>query len=1384
MAKACTLRPIINGEPSKLYDELHKYTGKDVRLTNFLYGIAINPDTMSKFSRKELNSQGEPDFDDFKAKYHLDSFIPSSASVASERRSIGAVDTKGNDILYDDLDAVYKKVHSYNESTSQFRAGIVYTDGKFKITLDRTDASNFRNNEVLDHRRAMFDGMMSYLSGLGFSTAFSDSTKAGIGNFINVNYMKHSLSSMKKSFDSLTEQKASLLLDLFKKDNAVPRLMTQFGNDAAKHVAGVAVEGDSYSGVDAYWRGIIEGFLNRADIRLQRIDEGDLETAQQSAVSTVLPSNAEFLGIKSDVLDSSLNELYEKYHINQDTIDSITENLRTLSDIARNILGIRANELALDRITRGNDKAARKEERAIRGELRSVDSGSYADGIVYFLSSLVNRLKDIDKAFELSAVQDEITQAKIANGYDLEKINVLSRYIDRNLKLVKAVTPIIQKMLTPDRLTLDQPDLPADFTSTVSDIATKLNTLLGSINASARDAQFETVVAFLTNVWGDEDIRTTPTGEQVSLRELVRTVQKDPNLFDRFIYSINESNDTGLSLIHNTIKSANRRRDSSLRSVAFLIRDMTARLFENEGNTEFMYSRKADGSLDGHLISYIDYNKYEEEERQERENLRNSGLKGADLEVAMQRWYRKHTVRQVPFHDGKHTDEYNRFCSYYIDYYRSIFGEDPPVSKSGNTIYHSFIVPRTNMYVSNGIDSLTSAQKEYYIKYIALKSVLTDRIPDHLGVFDAVQMTGDMINQLGNAGADGSKVFKLMKETFVSKFTASKNGDVYFSDTYGNILTANGYKRVLSDLDGRELMVLPLSFTEKLHDLSKLSTDASRSLMAYGQSAMQYYHFNKIIDSLLLTRDWFENERGHNASEGGKGLISWIKVVDKVFTSTVQGDKGMEASIIDDLYEKNIFERRKKDSGTVTIFGVNMSIDKAIDAVTGFTSRTGLVTNLMGAQANLLVGKVQMWIEQQAGEYFNMEDMAVADLRYFQHIVQYLNDIDSNNKSSFLGLLGERFDIMEDFYEELRARKFSKSIIGRFFSDPNLFFMYGIGENLLHYSTALAVLHNYRVRDTATGADVPLLEAYEKSYENERQANPDAKNLRLVLDTSRYKWLPAERHVKGLIGRPQTTYGQPREITEDDILKVEKDITYVNKSMHGAFNDIDKGAAHQYAMGRLIMNFRQWMPAHYERRFRTLHYDADANDWKEGFYNTGYRFLSKCIKGIAKGKFNVAIYWNELSDTEKYNIRRCLAEIETLMILSASCLSLGDYKDKKGNWAYRNLMYQMRRMLMETQASSPMPDLMPLFFGQKVNPFAFVDNIITVINSPMAAINTVDDVLTLFNFTNLFFTVQGGKYKGENLFVYNWERHAPYLSKIQKARNLTDDDTLFSIFEQ
>lgn len=70
---------------------------------------------------------------------------------------------------------------------------------------------------------------------------------------------------------------------------------------------------------------------------------------------------------------------------------------------------------------------------------------------------------------------------------------------------------------------------------------------------------------------------------------------------------------------------------------------------------------------------------------------------------------------------------------------------------------------------------------------------------------------------------------------------------------------------------------------------------------------------------------------------------------------------------------------------------------------------------------------------------------------------------------------------------------------------------------------------------------------------------------------------------------------------------------------------------------------------------------------------------------------------------------------------------------------------------METRAST---------LVQK-NPFLFVNNLLGIMNQPFAQIKTIQSLGNLMKFSDMFVTIENGKYKGENKYLHTLERTIP-----------------------
>jgi hypothetical protein len=232
--------------------------------------------------------------------------------------------------------------------------------------------------------------------------------------------------------------------------------------------------------------------------------------------------------------------------------------------------------------------------------------------------------------------------------------------------------------------------------------------------------------------------------------------------------------------------------------------------------------------------------------------------------------------------------------------------------------------------------------------------------------------------------------------------------------------------------------------------------------------------------------------------------------------------------------------------------------------------------------------------------------------------------------------------------------------------------------------------------------------------------------------------------------------------TQTLMFRTKMEIQAANQKMHGAFSNTDKGDIHRNVLGRLVMNFRQWMPAFYMDRFKSRRYKLATDTEEEGFYRTAGKFMVGTLKDLFTLKFNILERWRTLSDAEKSNMRKAITEVCMLYLIGFILNGMGG-PDKDDPWATNMVKYNLYRLKMELGAAAPTSG-------------AFLDNVTTLIQSPIPAVENIDRLIKLVNVSTMFDTIETGHYAGWNRWVRNAYFAIPTARNIGRFFDLIDGD--------
>lgn len=646
----------------------------------------------------------------------------------------------------------------------------------------------------------------------------------------------------------------------------------------------------------------------------------------------------------------------------------------------------------------------------------------------------------------------------------------------------------------------------------------------------------------------------------------------------------------------------------------------------------------------------------------------------------------------------------------------------------------------------------TQEQKDYYDEMMQLKGEIGSLLPAYAQKqYLPPQVRRQFLDALNDA-SDYKDVLKAVKNKAQNFYKIREDDENY--NTNG-IIDGDEYQIANGDFDNTPLRQIPIFFVNKVEQ-GELLKNFSTGLQALASTAINYEAMNDVVQVVEFIGDFTKDQAVKE--DIAKGDVVQTKGI-RVFKDLWNRSQNTNTSaLIEGFISQHIYGQKVNPNE-------NRTLTKIFSSILGYNSFRTLSTNIKGAFANYLMGEFQMMIEAGAGEFYGFKDYAWAHSKLFGSagVAGDMAELLTNNMSHKSTLMRELFDPLEENYSDKSHKKYYKSMFRQMLAHDCSFIGYSSGEYLIHYVNMYSILHNKKV--LIDGQKASLYDAFEVTDKQDGNAE-----LRL------------KANVTDLDGNP---------ITNEYIDSIRKTIRYVNQSTHGAMNAEDKGLIHQRMLGRMIMNFRQWMVGHYSRRFRARHFDASLGMDREGYWVSLWKGLlnedtkdtwkngqkkdaiGMFMKDLYTFTFRSAAQWHNLDDMQKYNVKRVRSEMLMYLAMLGFSFALGEPDEHKKDVLRRWWIYQTKKAILDTEASMPHPKA--------------ITNLISIFQSPMATLNFMSSLMYvfygLFN-GDLFKEIQSGDHKGENKYIRNLIKYdMPFFKDWEQMQRLGDDDTVFRIFD-
>lgn len=1385
----CKMAPNVPGtnEPSRTYKELVDSI-KDRPLTNMVYaeyllpGVAEAMDAQH-YPRNRQRQHRASDIERFLGVNEMKSAIP----ILSQSKSVGFTDATGKLVDFGGEEA-YKKAQAFNEANKGRVAYVVPNGDKFNVLINDKDARTQAREVEVNKAILRWEALTDELSMAGIDVKQLMAVNPTLMNPGSVSDFIRNLGTLEKMpIDGLSAKDIATLLVLNPNTKVVQNLLSR-GWGTVEETAQRAYDILHDTGSTATQKSMIETALKEAKLLK---DANQRNIARGVGTSTQMFEKMD----KSYNIQEIIKELNSKYHLDDEVFTREDTKISTYLEATAD--AIMSLERQIRVIERRSGRTAKSDSlRNLKEKLEAeLKAKKGATGLMEFLNGAVGYLKQVQ--YGLDNISDTGTQIEYATRI-ADAVASANNLRDAYYGVVKALS--MADMLTNDLGISD-----ADKTSLMN-TARSIKEMFDRQDNKIHDLEEEAMM----NV-GESFIGNTNILYGKDLADIIAMKEADASLMD-YLYSVGRNSNTIVSMMGALIRDAQSERDFQLTKMALEVRRCNDLINRDGHDSSFMYDDS------GRIVSPYDWTAYYQERGRFIGSMLKAGIEKNSLEYVTElaQWEEENTIPVEVDHENH---RFERMPNFFL----------------------------TEDFQKGWSD----AQKEYYDRMMELKGQIGTLLPKYAQHQFIAPQKRNRWTEIVKEGLQGKRDFKNVTRNLLdhAKLWKLRKDDPDYRKN-GIYLDGEDALASTSAYDNTILRQIPIFYQAQLNANDELTHDFSAALQALASTALNYDAMDNIKNLAEMISDFAGRQNPVERDVDGqlKVDVSDSVVGQKVVTllRKVAADTKV-SSMLDAFVLKHIYGVEHRKEGKWAVFCSNLI---------KYTSVKGLAVNMKGAITNKYVGVIQSIIAATGGQYFNMKELlqaegillgeqgastfgmitggmlggaggavvgaAIGTAIGARGMYGKFMDIVTNNKNSKDSLIAEFFDQAQESFSDLADTAYHQTVFGRLHEAASPMAMYQRGEYWIHMLNTYAVLLHEKViqydKDTGRRKIIPLYKALEKG-------NRINNNSELMLKEGIFKMDGTK--INGL---------------EDNYFKeIKRRIRYVNQQCHGSMNKEDKGLLHQWMLGKMTMNFRQWMVEHYSRRFRGLHWDESIRDVNlSNFYNqvAEVRLHDKKVKlidalemvdsGTGDGSFTYKIKngattltGETLTDEAINKMLEQYAEdagwrrgfkSDAFKVLFDYFKEWKEYNTKVS--AYWDQLSETQKadarqvvgegvMLMALAGLSACmgdPDkhkgefwyrlwlyvVKRCLFDEKAAtiPGAIIEAK-TIINNPIASTQTVAGLLyPILGVMDIGETIQSGRYKGWNKYARNVVKYTiPFYSQIDQLINIGTESGVFQTFD-
>lgn len=528
--------------------------------------------------------------------------------------------------------------------------------------------------------------------------------------------------------------------------------------------------------------------------------------------------------------------------------------------------------------------------------------------------------------------------------------------------------------------------------------------------------------------------------------------------------------------------------------------------------------------------------------------------------------------------------------------------------------------------------------------------------------------------------------------------------------------TEYGETTVYEDAEGNIRRTVPIFYTSVV-PLAEMSFDVATLTAKNAYTTMTYEERVKLVPQMEALRRTIATRRVLERDKMGRAVLD-----SSGRQRTIEGTQTVVFEALENMLSKELYNIKKHPE----------KVAEVVDRIVAFNSNLLLGGNIRAAVANLTVGQVTANIHFLAGGEISRKSWSKAYHHTMGNAASSMADIGSFYPTSRTNTLLRHFDGLNNFGEAL-GDYVKKGAIVNFATSGGLFHgLTSAVENFTQSLTMYGVLEDIQVLGieetpvlNEAGEPMTLADAYQ------------TENGEVKLDP----------RVKKMVFNGRTIDASP-----ENFFLITQKIRGLNKRLHGAYSNQNRGEIYRHWWGRLIMQMRGWLVPQWDKRWRgagsivdvakgrdlrDMEYEWEIGINYEGHYATFGKWAINWMNAL-RGMHIEALRYEQMSEEERQNFRRAILEIGTAigaMIMVSALLSAAESGDEEEEDKYIYFAaYEMVRLQTEL-----------MFF---YNP----SDMLKIVSDPAAALTTLNAFIALMIQLvppNTFEVYEKGRRKGQ-----------------------------------